>query len=129
MFIELAEPSLLELPAYSAPPAFASIEAAIEELRAGRMVVVVDDEERENEGDLTMAAEMITPEAINFMATHGRGLICLAMTGERLDELGLAPMAPDNTALGGTAFTVSIDARSPDVTTGISAHDRAVTIR
>jgi len=108
---------------------FASIEDALGELRAGRMIVVVDDEDRENEGDLTMAAEMITPEAINFMATHARGLICLAMTGERLDELDLAPMAPDNTALGGTAFTVSIDARGPGVTTGISAHDRAHTIK
>jgi len=108
---------------------FASIEDALGELRAGRMIVVVDDEDRENEGDLTMAAEMITPEAVNFMATHGRGLICLAMTGERLDELELAPMAPDNSALGGTAFTVSIDARGPGVTTGISAHDRAHTIK
>jgi len=107
---------------------FASIEDALCELRAGRMIVVVDDEDRENEGDLTMAADMITPEAINFMATHGRGLICLAMTGERLDELELAPMAPDNSALGGTAFTVSIDARGAGVTTGISAHDRAHTI-
>jgi len=93
------------------------------------MIVVVDDEDRENEGDLTMAAEMITPEAINFMATHGRGLICLAMTGERLDELELAPMVPDNTALHNTAFTVSIDAKGLDVTTGISAQDRARTIR
>src|ERR1700757_2024942 len=108
---------------------FASIEDAIRELRAGHMIVVVDDEDRENEGDLTMAAEMITPEAINFMATHGRGLICLAMTGERLDELELAPMAPENTALGDTAFTVSIDAKGHGVTTGISAHDRAQTIR
>src|SRR6267378_1092188 len=108
---------------------FASIEDALGELRAGRMIVVVDDEDRENEGDLTMAAEMITPEAINFMATHGRGLICLAMTSEGLDELELAAMAPDNTALGGTAFTVSIDARGSGVTTGISAHDRAHTIR
>src|SRR6201998_2593159 len=129
MFIELAEPSLLELPAYSAPPAFASIEAAIEELRAGRMVVVVDDEDRENEGDLTIAAELVTPEAINFMATHGRGLICLAMTGERLDELDLAAMVPDNTAPHGTAFTVSIDLKGHGVTTGISAHDRARTIQ
>jgi 3,4-dihydroxy 2-butanone 4-phosphate synthase/GTP cyclohydrolase II len=88
---------------------FAGIEEAIGELQAGCMIVVVDDEDRENEGDLTMAAEMITPEAVNFMAMHGRGLICLAMTGERLDELELAPMSPDNTALGGTAFTVSID--------------------
>jgi len=107
---------------------FASIETAIRELKGGRMVVVVDDEDRENEGDLTMAAEMITPEAINFMAMHGRGLICLAMTGERLDELELAQMVRDNTALGGTAFTVSIDAKGPGVTTGISAHDRAQTI-
>jgi 3,4-dihydroxy 2-butanone 4-phosphate synthase/GTP cyclohydrolase II len=75
-----------------------------------------------------MAAEAITPQAINFMATHGRGLICLAMTGERLDELELAPMVPDNTALHGTAFTISIDAKGPGVTTGISAHDRARTI-
>ena len=110
-------------------PEFVSTEDAIRELRAGRMVVVVDDEDRENEGDLTMAAEMITPEAVNFMATHGRGLICLAMTGERLDELQLEPMAPESAALGGTAFTVSIDVRGHGVTTGISAHDRAQTIR
>src|SRR5437868_4804592 len=108
---------------------FADIETAIRELKAGRMVVVVDDEDRENEGDLTMAAELVTPEAINFMATHGRGLICLAMPGERLDELDLAPMVPDNTALHGTAFTVSIDVKGHGVTTGISAHDRARTIR
>jgi 3,4-dihydroxy 2-butanone 4-phosphate synthase/GTP cyclohydrolase II len=108
---------------------FASIDAAIRELKAGRMIVVVDDPDRENEGDLTIAAEMITPEAINFMATHGRGLICLAMTGERLDQLELGLMKPDNAALGGTAFTVSIDARMPGVTTGISARDRACTIR
>jgi 3,4-dihydroxy 2-butanone 4-phosphate synthase/GTP cyclohydrolase II len=108
---------------------FASIDDAISEMRAGQMVVVVDDEDRENEGDLTMAAEMMTPEAVNFMATHGRGLICLAMTGERLDELELGPMVAENTALGGTAFTVSIDWRGPGVTTGISAHDRAQTIR
>jgi 3,4-dihydroxy-2-butanone 4-phosphate synthase/GTP cyclohydrolase II len=108
---------------------FASIETAVREMRAGRMVVVVDDEDRENEGDLTMAAELVTPEAINFMATHGRGLICVAMTGERLDELDLAPMVPDNTALHGTAFTASIDLIGHGVTTGISAHDRARTIR
>jgi 3,4-dihydroxy 2-butanone 4-phosphate synthase/GTP cyclohydrolase II len=107
---------------------FAGIEVALRELRAGRMIVVVDDEDRENEGDLTMAAERITPEAINFMATHGRGLICLAMTSERLDELDLAPMSADNSALGGTAFTVSIDVKTPGVTTGISAFDRAQTI-
>ncbi len=107
---------------------FASIEAALDELRAGRMIVVVDDEDRENEGDLTMAADMVTPEAINFMAKHGRGLICLAMTGQRLDELEIPPMAPQNTALHDTAFAVSIDARGRDVSTGISAHDRAYTI-
>jgi len=102
---------------------------AIRELKAARMIVVVDDPDRENEGDLTIAAEMITPEAINFMASHGRGLICLAMTGERLDELELGLMVPDSSARGGTAFTVSIDATKPDVTTGISAYDRACTIR
>jgi 3,4-dihydroxy 2-butanone 4-phosphate synthase/GTP cyclohydrolase II len=108
---------------------FASIDDALHALRAGRMIVVVDDEDRENEGDLTMAAEMITPEAVNFMARYGRGLICLAMTGERLDELDLAPMTNDNTALGGTAFTVSIDVQGRGVTTGISAYDRAQTIK
>ena len=107
---------------------FATIETAVQEMRAGRMIVVVDDEDRENEGDLTMAAELATPEAISFMARHGRGLICLAMTGERLDELELPPMAPNNTALGGTAFTVSIDLKGLGVTTGISAYDRAQTI-
>ena len=107
---------------------FTSIEEALGELQTGRMIVVVDDEDRENEGDLTMAAEMISPEAVNFMAMHGRGLICVAMTGERLEELELAPMSPDNTALCGTAFTVSIDVKGPDVTTGISACDRAQTI-
>jgi 3,4-dihydroxy-2-butanone 4-phosphate synthase/GTP cyclohydrolase II len=108
---------------------FAIIEDAIKELSAGRMIVVVDDKERENEGDLMMAAEAITPAAVNFMATHGRGLICLAMTGQRIDELGLDPMLPKNDALGGTAFTVSIDVKLRGVTTGISAHDRAQTIR
>src|SRR6186997_1036210 len=108
---------------------FSEIEEAIADFREGRMVVVVDDEDRENEGDLTIAAEMITPEAINFMARHGRGLICLAMTGERLEELQLKPMVPENTALGGTAFTVSIDLTGRGVTTGISAYDRAETIR
>jgi 3,4-dihydroxy-2-butanone 4-phosphate synthase/GTP cyclohydrolase II len=107
---------------------FAPIDVALREFRAGRMVVVVDDEDRENEGDLTMAAEMITPDAINFMATHGRGLICLAMTGDRLDQLQFNPMVPDNSALHGTAFTVSIDAKTRGVTTGISAQDRAQTI-
>ena len=108
---------------------FADIETALDELKAGRMIVVVNDEDRENEGDLTMAAELVTPEAINFMAMHGRGLICVAMTGERLDDLDLAPMAQDNTALGGTAFTVSVDVKGRGVTTGISAYDRAQTIR
>jgi 3,4-dihydroxy 2-butanone 4-phosphate synthase / GTP cyclohydrolase II len=107
---------------------FASIDDAIEDLRAGRMVVIVDDEDRENEGDVAMAAEMITPEAINFMATHARGLICLTITGERADELDLAPMTPCNTSPCGTAFTVSIDARGRGVTTGISAYDRTQTI-
>ncbi len=111
------------------PFEFATVETAIRELNAGRMIVVIDDEDRENEGDLTMAAELVTPDAINFMAKHGRGLICLAMTGERLDELGLAAMVPDNTALYGTAFTVSIDAKGHGVTSGISARDRAQTIR
>lgn len=108
---------------------FETIETAMEELRAGRIIVVVDDEDRENEGDLVMAAEMVTPEAINFMASHGRGLICLAMTRERVDELRLSPMTAHNTALGGTGFTVSIDAKTHGVTTGISAQDRAKTIR
>src|ERR1700724_1117174 len=107
---------------------FASIPEALEDLRAGRMIIVVDDEDRENEGDLTMAAETITPEAINFMAPHGRGLICLAVTCERADELELGPMTPHNTSPCGTAFTVSIDARGRGVTTGISASDRAHTI-
>jgi 3,4-dihydroxy-2-butanone 4-phosphate synthase/GTP cyclohydrolase II len=107
---------------------FASIEDAIRELRSGRMIVVVDDADRENEGDLVMAADTITPEAVNFMATHGRGLICLAMSGQRLDELRLDQM-PDNDALGGTAFAVSIDVKGRGLTTGISARDRAQTIR
>jgi 3,4-dihydroxy 2-butanone 4-phosphate synthase/GTP cyclohydrolase II len=108
---------------------FTDVKSAVEEIRAGRMVVVVDDEDRENEGDLTMAAEKITPEAVNFMAKHGRGLICLAMTPERLDYLKLQPMTPQNTARFGTAFTESIDALGRGVTTGISAYDRAATIR
>src|ERR1700728_2950743 len=107
---------------------FTDVQTAIDEIRAGRMVVVVDDEDRENEGDLTMAAQMITPEAINFMAKHGRGLICLAMTAERLDYLQLQPMTSQNTARFGTAFTESIDALGRGVTTGISAHDRSETI-
>ncbi len=102
--------------------------AALEEMRAGRLIVVVDDEDRENEGDLTMAAEKVTPEAINFMARFGRGLVCLAMTEERLGHLRLGPMSAENTSQFGTAFTESIDARE-GVTTGISAYDRARTIQ
>ena len=105
-----------------------TIEEAIEDIRAGQMVVVCDDEDRENEGDLTMAAQFVTPEAINFMATHGRGLICLALTPERCDELGLDLMAAKNESPFQTAFTVSIEARD-GVTTGISAADRARTIQ
>src|ERR1700719_3652452 len=96
---------------------FASIEDAVRDLKAGRMIVVIDDEDRENEGDLTMAADMITPEAINFMATHGRGLICLALTPERCDALHLPLVSPKNTSRFGTAFCESIDA-SQGVTTG-----------
>jgi len=107
---------------------FATIEEAIEDIRAGRMVVVVDDEDRENEGDLTIAAQFATPEAINFMATHARGLICLCLTEERADELGLRPMTDHNEAPLGTAFTVSVEARD-GVTTGISAADRSRTIQ
>src|ERR1700731_874044 len=107
---------------------FTDIQSAVEEIRAGRMVVIVDDEGRENEGDLAIAAEKITPEAINFMAKYGRGLICLTMTPERLDYLGLQPMTARNTARFGTAFTESIDALGRGVTTGISAYDRAETI-
>jgi len=107
---------------------FCSVETALEEIRSGRMIVVIDDEDRENEGDLTMAAEKVTPEAINFMAKHGRGLVCLAMTEERLEYLRLGQMSPENTSVFGTAFTESIDAKER-VTTGISAYDRAETIR
>src|SRR5216117_645060 len=106
---------------------FATVEEAVEEIRQGRMVVLVDDEDRENEGDLAMAAEKITPEAINFMAKYGRGLICLPLTEERCDELHLPLMSPINTSVHGTAFTEAIDARV-GVTTGISASDRAITI-
>jgi 3,4-dihydroxy 2-butanone 4-phosphate synthase/GTP cyclohydrolase II len=111
------------------PTVFASIQEALAELRVGRMVVIVDDEDRENEGDLMIAAEMITPQAINFMATRARGLICIAITGERADALELNPMVSRNTSWGGTAFTVSVDARGRGVTTGISACDRAQTVR
>ena len=107
---------------------FDTIEEAIEDIRQGKMVIVVDDEDRENEGDFILAAEKVTPEAINFMAKYGRGLICVAMTPERLDELGLGPMVIDNTARMGTPFTVSVDAKH-NTTTGSSAHDRATTIK
>src|ERR1700733_5783903 len=107
---------------------FIDVPGAIAEIQAGRMVVVVDDEDRENEGDLTLAAEFVTPEAINFMARYGRGLICLTLTEERADHLRLGPMTQENTSRFGTAFTESIEARE-GVTTGISAADRAHTIR
>ncbi|MHB1340305.1 MAG: bifunctional 3,4-dihydroxy-2-butanone-4-phosphate synthase/GTP cyclohydrolase II [Coriobacteriia bacterium] len=107
---------------------FVSIDEAIAEIRAGRMVIVVDDEDRENEGDFVMAAQMVTPEAVNFMAQNGRGLICLPMTGERLDELKIPPMTTNNTSAQGTAFHVSIGAKGL-ITTGISAADRATTVR
>ena len=108
---------------------FATIEEAIEEIKAGHMVIIVDDEDRENEGDLMIAAEKVTPEAINFMATHGRGLICLSLTGQRLDELNIPLMVSDNsnTSQYGTAFCISIEAKR-NVSTGISAHDRSRTI-
>ena len=109
-------------------PIFASIREALAELQAGRMIVIVDDEDRENEGDLMIAAEMITPEAINFMATRARGLICMAITSERADDLEPSPMVLRNTSWGGTAFTVSVDAKGRGVTTGISAYDRAQTV-
>jgi 3,4-dihydroxy 2-butanone 4-phosphate synthase/GTP cyclohydrolase II len=108
--------------------ALADIPEVLEALKQGRMVVVVDDEDRENEGDLVLPADHVTPEAINFMATHGRGLICLAITGERARELDLAPMVEKNTDAHGTAFTVSIDA-ARGTTTGISAADRACTVQ
>src|SRR5271154_4379648 len=106
---------------------FATVEEALEEIRAGRMIVLVDDEDRENEGDLTMAAEKVTPEAINFMTKFGRGLICLALTEQRCDALNLAAITPRNTSLFGTPFCEPIDARR-GTTTGTSASDRATTI-
>src|SRR3981081_2425412 len=106
---------------------FATEKKAVEEIGQGRMVVLVDDEDRENEGDLAMAAEKITPDAINFMAKQGRGFICLTLTEQRCDELHLPLMSPINTSVHGTAFTEAVDARV-GVTTGISASDRAITI-
>ena len=107
---------------------FATIEAALEDIREGKFVVVVDAADRENEGDLTIAAQFATPDAINFMATHGRGLICLCLTEERCEELGLRQMTDHNETPFGTAFTITIEARE-GVTTGISAPDRARTIQ
>src|ERR1700755_2625070 len=107
---------------------FTDVPGAIEEIKAGRMIVVVDDEDRENEGDLTLAAEFVTPQAINYMAKHGRGLICLTLTEERADYLRLGPMTQQNSSRFGTAFTESIEARE-GVATGISLAERAHTIR
>src|SRR5258705_11949669 len=110
--------------------AFSPIPEVIEDLKAGRMVVLVDDEDRENEGDLVYAAEKITPEAINFMVTHARGVVCLALTNERCDRLHLHAQATHNTAQLGTAFTVTVDAHPRfGVTTGVSAKDRATTVQ
>lgn len=106
---------------------FNTIEEAIEDIKNGKIIVVIDDEDRENEGDLLMAAEKVTPEAINFMATFGRGLICMPVIGARLDQLGIGAMVTQNTDTQCTAFTVSVDAH--DVTTGISAHERAATVK
>ena len=107
---------------------FSSIEDAIEDVKAGKCIVIVDDEDRENEGDLMIAAEKVTPEAINFMAKEGRGLICLTLTEKRTEELGLPMMVQDNQSRFGTPFTVSIDAKM-GVSTGISAADRSHTIK
>jgi 3,4-dihydroxy 2-butanone 4-phosphate synthase/GTP cyclohydrolase II len=105
-----------------------SISEAIEDFKQGKILIVIDDEDRENEGDFIAAADFITPEHINFMAKYGRGLICVSMTGDRLDQLNIHPMVEDNTAKMGTSFTVSVDAVKK-TTTGISAHDRAVTVK
>jgi len=107
--------------------AIASIEEIIDDARNGRMFILVDHEDRENEGDLVIPAQMATPQAINFMAMHGRGLICLAMTAQRIEQLGLSLMSPKNSSRHETAFTLSIEARE-GVTTGISARDRALTV-
>jgi 3,4-dihydroxy 2-butanone 4-phosphate synthase/GTP cyclohydrolase II len=107
---------------------FDSIEASLQDVRDGKILIVVDDEDRENEGDFVLAAEKVAPANINFMVKHGRGLVCVGMTGPRLDELDLHPMVSDNTARLGTAFTISVDAKQ-HTTTGISAHDRAATVR
>lgn len=107
---------------------FASIPEILDDLRAGKIIILVDDEDRENEGDFVVAAEKVTPEAINFMITHGRGLVCLSMTGQRLDELGIPPMTTQNRSRFGTAFHVSIEA-AEGISTGISAYDRARTVQ
>ena len=107
---------------------FATIPQAIKDFQDGKFVIIVDDEDRENEGDLAIAAEFVTPEAINFMAVHGRGLICVPIIGKRLDELDIPMMVDSNTSSYGTAFTVAVDARI-GVSTGISAADRAATVR
>lgn len=106
----------------------AQITEVIKDIKAGKFVILVDDEDRENEGDLIMAAEKVTPESINFMAKNARGLICMPIVGQRLDELGIPMMVGENTARHGTAFTVSVDAKVRGATTGISAYDRAVTV-
>src|SRR4030066_1838200 len=108
--------------------AFATIPDAIEDIKAGKFLIIVDDENRENEGDLAIAAEMVTPEAINFMARHARGLICLPIIGRRLDELRVPLMVQENTAKFSTAFAISIEAKHK-TSSGISAHDRAATVR
>ncbi|MBI3742888.1 MAG: 3,4-dihydroxy-2-butanone-4-phosphate synthase, partial [Chloroflexi bacterium] len=112
------------------PSPLSTIEQALQDLRDGKFVILVDDEDRENEGDLVLAAERVTPEAINFMAMHGRGLICVPMTRERLEELRIPMMVSDidNTSSMGTAFTVSVEAKQ-GTTTGISAFDRAATVK
>ena len=109
---------------------FCSIPEALDELKAGRMIVLVDDEDRENEGDLVIAAEQVTPESINFMVKHARGVVCLALTNEKCDRLQLHPQTDVNTAQLGTAFTVTVDAHKRfGVTTGVSARDRATTVQ
>jgi len=108
---------------------FNTIEEAITDIKAGKLIIVVDDEDRENEGDFLTAARNVTPEIINFMATHGRGLICAPITPERSAELGLNLMVKDNNAVHETAFTVSVDLLTQGCTTGISAHDRAKTVQ
>src|ERR1035437_7070393 len=109
--------------------ALASIPDAIADIKAGKFVIIVDDENRENEGDLIIAADKVTPEAINFMAKHARGLVCMPLLGQRLDDLQIPMMVGQNTAHHGTAFTVSIEAKHRGVTTGSSAHDRTETVR